>query len=61
MLKYKETLNAIISIEKSIRDLEEIECSGEQTEYVLHLKRLLRHYIVEHRKAAERENQYALR
>lgn len=61
MLTYKETLEAITGIERSIKDVEEKECSGEQLEYAVHLRRLLKHYIIEHRKAAERENQYAMR
>lgn len=61
MLTYKETLEAINEMERSIKDVEEKECSGEQAEYAVHLRRLLKHYIIEHRKAAERENQYAMR
>lgn len=61
MLTYKETLETIVEIEKAIKNTEENESSEEQLEYAAHLRRLLKHYIVEHRKAAEREKEYAMR
>ena len=61
MLTYKETLETIVEIEKAIKNTEENESSEEQLEYAVHLRRLLKHYIVEHRKAAEREKEYAMR
>lgn len=60
MLRYEETVRAIYSLEKSIRYAEKEE-SQEQSNYVKHCKRLLRTYVFEHREAAKRENEYAIR
>lgn len=60
MLTYKETLNAIYEIEKTLELLKSAE-SIEQQEYVRHLERLLKAYRGEHKQAAKRENEYAMR
>ena len=60
MLSYKETYDAIVEIERAIRDMRAEE-SGERAEYPKHLERLLSAYIVEHRRAAEREKENAMR
>ena len=64
MLRYNETYGRILSYERSIRDAEkEVVRAGNETqkEYAEHLKRLLAAYIIEHRKAARREQEYAER
>lgn len=62
MLTYNETLGKILSLERSIKHIEEsVTSSPEQLEYRDHCKRVLQEYIKEHRRAARRENEYALR
>ena len=60
MLTYKETLVIIQEIERLIMILQDAQ-SVEQLEYVKHRERLLRAYKWEHKQAARRENEYALR
>lgn len=60
MLTYKETLETIQEIERLIMILKDAQ-SVKQLEYVKHLERLLRAYKWEHKQAARRENEYALR
>ena len=62
MLKYKETTEKIWEIEKTIEKIEKAESiSMEQAEYLKHLRRLLGAYYLEHRKAARKDNEYAIR
>ena len=64
MLSYKETMGMILSLERSIKNAQEdFEKTGsiEQRDYAIYCERLLKHYITEHRKAAEREDEYAMR
>lgn len=59
MLRFKDTVELIYQTEKSIE-----EADGEDRhtkEYVEHLKRLLKAYVIEHRKAATRENEWPIR
>lgn len=60
MLRYNETMRMIFSLERSIKDSEKKE-SLDQRDYAQHCKRMLAAYIVEHRKAARREGEYAIR
>ena len=62
MLGYQETLDKIWELEKTIKDLESSEyISEEQSEYLKHCKRVLGAYYLEHRKAARKEKDYAMR
>ena len=62
MLKYQETTEKIWEIEKTIKKLESMESiSMEQREYLKHLRRLLGAYYLEHRKAARKDDEYAIR
>lgn len=61
MLKYKDSLDLIYETEKAITLAESFEDNHEQQELAKHLRNLLKAYIREHRLAAEREGQYAMR
>ena len=62
MLTMKETLDKIHELEKAIEQAKtQAEGSIDQMQFVEHCERLREHYIKEHRKAAKRENDYAMR
>lgn len=63
MLTYDETYSTILSLERSIKDAEKEAENGhiEQRDYALHCSRLLKHYIIEHRRAARRDGLHAMR
>lgn len=63
MLTYDETYSMILSLERSIKDAEKEAENGniEQRDYALHCSRLLQHYIIEHRRAARRDGNHAMR
>lgn len=59
MLSYEKTVEAIYALEESIKRAEGDDVHTK--EYVEHNKRLLAAMIKEHRRAAARENEYAIR
>lgn len=62
MMTYKETLDKIYELEKTIEEARSrAEGSIDQEHFMVHCERLLKHYIVEHRKAAKRDGEYAMR
>lgn len=64
MLKYNETVEKIRELEKSLKFAQsDYESTGsiDQRDYAVYLSRLLKLYKDEHRKAAEREGEYAIR
>lgn len=64
MLTYNETMRMILSLERSIKGAEaEYERGGsiDQKDYAEHCKRLLKAYIIEHRKVAKRDGEYSMR
>ena len=62
MMTYKETLDKIYELEKTIEEARSrAEGSIDQEQFAVHCERLLKHYIEEHRKAAKRDGEYAMR
>lgn len=53
----------MLTYERSIKDAEKEAENGniEQRDYALHCSRLLKHYIIEHRRAARRDGLHAMR
>ena len=60
MLAYQDTIYQILALEKRIKNAARSEEKHLQ-EYAEHNRRLLEAMILEHRKAARRENEYAMR
>ena len=62
MLTFKETLDKIYELEKTIEEVKaRADISIEQKQYVVHCERLLNQYIIEHRKVAKRDGKYSMR
>lgn len=62
MMTYKETLEKIHELEKQIEEARKhAEESIDQEQFAVHLERLRKYYIIEHRKAAKRDGEYAMR
>lgn len=64
MLSYNETMRMIFALERSIKEAKteyERTRSIDQRDYALHCQRMLDAYIVEHRNAARKDGEYAIR
>ena len=60
MLTYQDTIYQILELEKRIKNAEKSE-DEHIKQYAEHNRRLLKAMIIEHRKAARRAKEYALR